>query len=383
MQTEQLRPTVIHHAPPSLVEEILEETKLRGLLDIESAVDQAERRVSALKMLIRAAIASTRPIHWLLFKNKQDQVFARFNFSGAQRIATVFGITVTPKGPVRISSDHGKRRTAEVYGSARSAVLNVTFDNIRAYRVEGEDFLGRAAEDTTRGEGERAKVVPGVGDNDWIQSTQTALISKGVRLISGLVTVSPEELAEVWEMSVEDVIKQCTMGHGFSSSERSSASAGVTISEGQQKRFFGIASGRIKEKGYKASSKDIVSQCIHAFMPGAKPEEVTKEHYDNICAAIEKWEPGQTPKAPAAASESATPAEFVTPGQANMLKKRAGERAAALPEANTDGDAILFECIYDVFGDHRPADKIPQDKLHEVVTAITNWGSKAPQGSLV
>lgn len=381
MQTEQLKPTVIHHAPPTLVEEILEETKLRGLLDIESAAEQAKQRVTALNVLMHAAIGATKPIHWLLFKNPQGQIFARFNFSGAQRIATVFGITVTPKGPVKISTDHGKRRTAEVYGKAHSAVLNVTFDNIRAYRVEGEDFLGRPAEDTTRGQGERAKTVAGVGDNDWIQSTQTALISKGVRLISGLVTVSPEELAEVWDITPEEVIEKCTMGMGFSSQERNAANAGQVVSEARQKRMFGIAKGRIDQLGVKAKSADVVSQCIHTFMPGAKADEVTLEHYDNICAAIEKWEPGKAPAAPA--GDTASNGTDVTAGQIKTIKDRANERAKALPEAGTDGEAILYEAIYEVFGDHRPVEKIPQDKMVAVMTAINSWGAKQGQGQLV
>lgn len=378
MQTEQLKPTVIHHAPPTLVEEILEETRLRGMLDLESAADQAKARVTALQVLMHAAIGATKPIHWLLFKNPQGQVFARFNFSGAQRIGTVLDITVTPKGPVKISTEHGKRKTAEVWGRAYSAVLNVTFDNIRAYRVEGEDFLGRPSEDTTRGSGDRAKVVPGVGDNDWIQSTQTALISKGVRLISGLVTVSPAELAEVWGISEDEVIKQCTMGMGFSSEERNAANVGQVVSEARQKRMFGMAKGRIEEKKYSIKSAELVRQCIHAVMPGAKADEVVTEHYDAICALIEKWEPGQTLAAPASPAEA-----DVTPDQVKMLKGKANDRAKALPDAQCDGDAILYECIFDVFGDYRPAEKIPQARLVDVVKEVTNWGAKAPQGSLV
>lgn len=298
MKSEELKAPVITQAPPSLVEEILEETRVRGLLDLDRAAEQAQARVTALRVLMHAAIAATKPIHWILYKNPQGQVFARFNFAGAQRIAAVFGITVSPKGSVRIISDHGTRRTAEIFGTAHSAVLQTTFDNIRAYRVEGEDFLGRPSEDTTYKSG---KTVPGVGDNDWMQSTLTALVAKGVRLVSGLVTVAPSELAAVWEVSEEEVIRQCGMGHGFSREERASAgqpaASNKVITEPQQKRMFALASKRLA--ALKAANpqmptvppRDIVREAIIAKAPDAagEPAGVMMAEYDAVCAAIESW----------------------------------------------------------------------------------------------
>lgn len=304
MQTEQLKPTLIQHAPKTLIEEVLEETQLRqssGLLDLEGAAEQAQARVTALTILRNAAIGATKPIHWLLFKNQQGMVFGRFNFAGAQRIGMVFGITVTPKGPVRIVENHGKRKTAEIYGSATSVVLRLTFDNIRAYRIEGEDFLGRPADDVVRTyEGGKSKTTVGVGDNDWLQSVQTALISKGVRLLSGLVTVTPEELGEVWGMSSEEVIKSCAMGHGFSTDERKAAGqsaasggGGGTISEPQAKRMFAIANSRIKALGTdQIDAKTLTKLAIEKIAPGIlRSEDIPRAAYEPICDFIEHYDP--------------------------------------------------------------------------------------------
>ena len=301
MQNEQLKPTVIHHAPPTLVEEILEETRLRGgLLDLEGAADQARARVTALTVLTHAAISVTKPIHWLLFKNPQGMIFGRFNYAGAVRIGTVFGITVTPKGPIRITENHGKRKTAEIYGTASSAVLGMTFDNIRAYRVEGEDFLGRPADDVTREfAGGKSKVVVGVGDNDWLQSTQTALITKGVRLLSGLVTVTPDELANVWEMSVDDVIKQCSMGHGFSTDERKAAGqssgsgSGKLATDPQKKLLNTKANIRAKElPGAETDGETILRQSIASVCgPQATIDNVTMDDVNKLIPHIIAWEP--------------------------------------------------------------------------------------------
>lgn len=299
------KPVLIQHAPPTLVEEILEETNLRsgsGLLDLEFAADQAEQRVKALTVLRHAAIGATKPIHWLLFKNQQGMIFGRFNFAGAQRIGMVFGITVTPKGPVKITETHGKRKTAEIYGTAHSAVLRLTFDNIRAYRVEGEDFLGRPSEDTNYSgrDGKPGKTVVGVGDNDWIQSTQTALLSKGVRLLSGLVTVTPDELAEVWDMSVDDVIKQCAMGHGFSREERQSAgqTSGPSklATEPQRKMLFAKANTRAKElPDAGVDGKAILYECIMQVCGQGKTEaDVTMDDVNKLVPAITSWGNGDS-----------------------------------------------------------------------------------------
>lgn len=381
-----------------VIREILEETAEReklGLLRLENAAEQAQRRVDALQILHRAAIRATQPIHWLLMKNKQGQVFARFNHAGAERIGTIYGITVIPDGDVQIKEEAGKRRTAELTGSVTSETLGVTISSVRAYRVEGEDFLGRPADDYTAG----TKVVAGVGNNDWIQSTQTALRTKAIRLVSGIITVSPAELAAVWEITEEDVLQQCTMGPGFSREERSAAGAsgGSAVNEKQVKRMFGIASGRIKDKGYKAKSAEIVQQCIEHVVrkvkgssASTKPEDVTLDCYEAVCKLIETWEPGKIPApqtAPTAAASSSTDPgteSFATPGQIAMLQGKANDRAKALPDAATDGAAILYEAIYEVFGDNRPADKIPQSQLADVVKAITAWGAaETSQGNLV
>lgn len=396
------KPVLIQHAPPTLTEEILEETQLRrgsGLLDLAGAAEQATQRVQALEVLRHAAIAATKPIHWLLYKNQQGMIFGRFNFAGAQRIGMVFGITVTPKGPVRIVDGHGIHKTAEIYGTAHSAVLRMTFDNIRAYRVEGEEFVGRPTLDTERGQGERKKTIAGVGDNDWLQSTQTALLTKGVRLLSGLVTVTPDELAEVWDISVDEVIKKCAMGPGFKPEDRAAAGqsagsggGGGTISELQQKRMFGIAGGRLKAlKVTNVDAGTLVTTCIAKIM-GTKsggevfaPAEVTRGHYEQICTLIEKWEPGKAPAstaAPAATSDqpAATApkngtARLATEKQIAMLRGKANDRAKALPDACTDGEAILHEAVIQVCGDSRPIEEITMDQVTPMAQYIMSWGA--------
>jgi hypothetical protein len=285
MQTEkQLQePATIQEAPPSLVEEILLETKARqhlGLFDLDRAAEQAKQRVEAHRVLMHAAIAATEPIHWLWFKDQQGNLRGRFNYAGAARIARVFGITVAAKGPVKIIDANGKK-TAEVWGMASSIVLGITYDNIRAYRVQGEDFLGRAT--------------AVVGENDWIQSTQTALISKGVRILSGLVTVSPRELAEVWSITEDEVVKGGAMGHGFSTQERKAAgqNAGPSklATDPQKKLLYAKAGARAKALPQAEVDGEMILREAIAQICGVEAtiDTVTMDQVNRLIPFIDSW----------------------------------------------------------------------------------------------
>lgn len=293
-----------------LLREIIRETQIaqqsHALIDVEAAAAIMQERIDAMGTIRLGAIRATQPHQWTLYRDKSGLISARFKHAAAMTIGSIFGITVTPLDEVTIvPAKEGNRAYAEIHGRATSVVTGVSVPRFRAYRVEGEDFSGRPAEDTTYGSG--AKVV-GVGDNDWLQSTETCLQTKGVRLCSGLINCSITELRAAWEgaphnfKSDEDVIAACTQGHGFGSgggAERKSTDT-RPINEKQQGLLRYKASNRLTELKKtipdmpKITPNDIVKECLLKVAPisQGKLAECPRSSMDAAIAAIESWGPG-------------------------------------------------------------------------------------------
>lgn len=286
-----------------LIQEMIEEHDLAHrqdiLLDNEAAAALAEGRVTAIGTLRIAAIKATEPHQWVLFRDKQGLISARFKHAAAMTIGSFFGITVAPLTDVAIiTPSDGRRRFAEIFGRAVSSVTGACYTRFRAYRIEGEDFAGRPAKDVTYRSGSKAV---GVGEEDWKQSTETALQSKGVRLCSGIINCSVRELSKAWDMEEDEVIAACAKGPGFGkggSAERSSSNT-RPISPDQKRLLLGKASGRLKELKElnpdmpKVEPKDVVIECVVAACPAANGVvgNMPMAAVDTVIAAIAKWGP--------------------------------------------------------------------------------------------
>lgn len=297
----------IPEASQSLVDEILAEqsqAESLGMVNLVHAARQAEQRIQSLMTLRAAALRLTSPIHWTIFKNPQGLVFVTPRNAAGELICQAYGIVPAPDGPPERSITHGDRAVWIQTGSAYSRVLDLSATHLRAVCIEGHNFQGRPMKDVIPDAG-RGKLRPGVGDTDIIQSTMSQFRTKAAKVLSGIVTVAPAELAAVWAgmkgkpQTEEEVVKQCHMGHGFTADERGAAgqSAGTSkpATEPQRKMLFAKASQRAKELPDAAvDGGAILHECIIQVCGQDKTiESVTMDDVNKLVPLITNWGAGQ------------------------------------------------------------------------------------------
>ena len=173
-----------------------------------------QNRIRVLRTLRRASMAETRGSDWTLGRAKDGRITASLRASGAQKVRKYWGISIFPhSADVRVTTSLDGQRVFEITGDAVCATTGEREANIRGYRVEGEEFTGR---DIDR-----------VGMEDLKQAARTALDTKAVRILAGLSAGEPGELAEVWNCTIDEVVRRCVQGPGFGKGrDRSEPQAG-------------------------------------------------------------------------------------------------------------------------------------------------------------
>jgi hypothetical protein len=259
----------------------------RGLtLTHPDIIHMMERRVSTLQNLRLAAIKATRPDDWTLFRPKEGEPQGICGKAGCTKIGQLYGVQILNPTPVEIVTD-GDKKVAQCFGDGYCALTGQIYPGLRGYRVAGERFTGRD---------------PGeVGSQDLIQAARTALETKAVRILTGLVKVSLSELAAAWGLSLEETQSRCVRGAGYGKSkDREDPPSGGPapsgsnghISEAQGKRAYAIAAGRAKELNAEGVDARAILKETARQIGVPEGGKITRDQYDAWVEKIQKFTVG-------------------------------------------------------------------------------------------
>lgn len=189
------------------------------LANMENGLALFERRTELLGQIRRAAIRSTNPRDWVLFRDKDGSVWGHLADSGAEKIAELYGVEITNVRPQR---DGLFAPLRNLLGNGvvelRAQCDALCHFNGRALSFESsirstEDFTGRKVDDA--GGITTSPDAPAL-EADLRQSLWTRLRAKAIRVLTGMAQVPVEELEQAWE-GTRKSSAQCRKGHGFGS----------------------------------------------------------------------------------------------------------------------------------------------------------------------
>jgi hypothetical protein len=197
---------------------------LAALAMLEGAMAVAKRMAEMVEGVRRAAITMTDPVDWVLNKDKQGAEVAMLTASGAQKVASLYGIGLQPlAGQADLTPEKTQINDKDAYtlrAIAFSRFLGREIE-IEATRRTDEEFTGRETDD-----GGEFKFKGGTSfEPDLRKSTRTLAMTTAVRELVGLKNVSRRELDSCWVGAAKDT-KGCRFGHGYGTSTDRSA-AGV------------------------------------------------------------------------------------------------------------------------------------------------------------
>lgn len=193
-----------------------------ALAMLENALAITERMAQVVSSLRVAAIKMTDPVDWVLSRDKQKNELAMLTASGAQKVASLYGILLEPLAgetslePTRVQLN-GKL-AFNLKCRAHSRLLGRWIE-IEATRREDEEFTGRETDE----KGDLKFNGGHTFEPDLKKSVRTLAITSAVRELVGLKNVSRQELDASWQGTTKST-ERCRFGHGYGTSgERTAA----------------------------------------------------------------------------------------------------------------------------------------------------------------
>lgn len=192
-----------------------------ALAMMEDALKIATRMAEVVAGVRRAAITMTDPVDWVLNKDRQGNEVAMLTASGAQKVASLYGISIRPIPP---ATDLTPERI-QVNGKlafhlrfrANSRFLGREIET-EATRREDEEFTGRE----TNQSGEFDRQGGHTYEPDLSKAVRTLSLKTGVVELVGLKAVSRSELDDCWAPAGKSS-KTCRFGHGYGTSNERTA----------------------------------------------------------------------------------------------------------------------------------------------------------------
>lgn len=187
-----------------------------ALAMMEDALKIATRMAEVVAGVRRAAITMTDPVDWVLNKDRQGNEVAMLTASGAQKVASLYGISVKPIPPAtdltpeRVSIN-GKL-AFKLRFRAHSRFLGREIET-EATRREDEEFTGRETDQA----GEFSFQGGHTYEPDLSKAVRTLSLKTGVVELVGLKSVSRAELDDCWAAAGKSS-KTCRFGHGYGTS---------------------------------------------------------------------------------------------------------------------------------------------------------------------
>jgi len=194
-----------------------------ALAMLENALQITERMAQVVSSLRVAAIKMTDPVDWVLSMDKQKNEAAMLTASGAQKIASLYGIQLSPLEGATLEPQRAQinGKLAFVLQCTASSRLLGRSIEIEATRREDEEFTGRATDE----KGDFKFNADHAFEPDLKKAVRTLAITTAVRELVGLKNVSRQELDSCW-LGTTKSTERCRFGHGYGTSQDRSA-AGV------------------------------------------------------------------------------------------------------------------------------------------------------------
>lgn len=201
-----------------------------ALAMLENALAITERMAQVVSSLRIAAIKMTDPVDWVLSRDKQGNELAMLTASGAQKVASLYGIQLHPlEGETSLEPSRGQLNGKLAFTlkcQAHSRLLGRSIE-VEATRREDEEFTGRETDE----KGELKFKGGHTFEPDLKKSVRTLAITTSVRELVGLKNVSRQELDACW-LGTTKTTERCRFGHGYGTSQDRSAAG---VSEGDVK----------------------------------------------------------------------------------------------------------------------------------------------------
>lgn len=191
----------------------------------EKAEEAIKRMIAALGNIRIAAIGQTPALGWLLMKARDGSVIAMPTRPALDLFAHYYGITVFNMRPceadgrplVQVTRGMTQERTGyggqvipprpfiqgELWGDGYCALLQQRIIGVRGVRRDTEKFVGRDDQ-----------------DQDFVESVVTALRSKIIKKLSGIVRLRPEEVAAAMGLTVDEFTRRAVKGSGFGNADQ-------------------------------------------------------------------------------------------------------------------------------------------------------------------
>jgi hypothetical protein len=168
------------------------------------ALEVIESRVQIIETLRRAAIRSTSPEDWLLFKSPEEQggqIVGYLQDCGADRVRDLWGIEVFDVSkPEKIVGNDPAVFTYIITGSGRCKLTRQVLEQVEGGRSSTDDFC---------------KGKTGAELELTVRKAARANLDGGLtRELAGMKSVPVNELAEAW-VGTKKSIEQCRRGRGF------------------------------------------------------------------------------------------------------------------------------------------------------------------------
>ena len=178
---------------------------LETISDREDGVEIIDRRVAILSRLRKAAIASTEPEDWVLYRRTDKNTGAELSVTGylqdagCQRVVDIYGVSIfNVLKPEKIAGDDGSFAYL-ITGDGYCSVTGQTVEAIEGVRDSTEEFV-------------RGK--QGVRLETDVRKAARANLDGGiVRKLVGLKSIPVQVLAQVWGDSKS--VDRCVKGRGF------------------------------------------------------------------------------------------------------------------------------------------------------------------------
>jgi hypothetical protein len=201
-----------------------------ALAMLENALAITERMAQVVSGLRVAAIKMTDPVDWVLSKDKQGNELSMLTASGAQKVASLYGILLEPlDGETTLEPSRGQLNGKLAFTlkcRAQSRLLGRWIE-VEATRREDEEFTGRETDE----KGDLKFRGGHTFEPDLKKSVRTLAITTAVRELVGLKNVSKQELDSSW-LGTTKTTERCRFGHGYGTSQDRSASG---VAEGDVK----------------------------------------------------------------------------------------------------------------------------------------------------
>jgi len=168
------------------------------------ALEVVQARIQVLETLRRAAIKTTNPEDWLLFRDKREgRVVGYLQDCGCERVRDLYGIRIFDvQEPIKKESSDGTY-VYIIRGSGYCALTRKAVPDIEGGRSSQDDFVEH---------------LEGLQKELYVRKAARANLDGNItRELAGLNSVPQEELEQAWK-GTSKKIEHCRKGKGFGSS---------------------------------------------------------------------------------------------------------------------------------------------------------------------